>query len=331
MAKVETLRRFVRPKLRPVLKLSVEDIDAFIKANTPEAYFVFVTPEIAEALMERMGPNRGFSDARCDKLVRDQLDDNFETTNQGIGIDVEGKVFDGQHRLVAITRSGMSQVLLVVIGLSVEAQSVIDGSKPRTFADEQAMKGEPRPGLVAASVQWLYNIKASRPDTEKDASGQRIRFDAATRSELSALLDKHPGIRESCETAIKCRLSRQKEREDRRFLRNEVKDLLPPGLLVAVHYVGSQLQKDRDAADLFLERLTKFPNRIGSESKDDAAYVWAKHLYDKRIHKNNERTGRSVKAVGTIHAWRLFRDGKKLKTWQDVSYSSFGGLNYDLL
>ena len=314
-----------KPPLQPILQIEPEDLKEFVRGwERPQSFFVEMTPELAQAALNIMGPNRKLSETRCDKFTRDGLNGDFIITNIGVGFNVRGETFDALHRLTAIVRTGLTQIMLIVVGLPVEAQGVIDNDN-RTFADELHMNGEHHGALMSASLQWLYNFKISQPDQEKKPGEQKMRLQAATRSELRELLERHPSIRECCVASESIRSKVRRERIKQGFLRSEVFDLLPPSLNTAMFYVGSVLQKSPEDAKVFMEKIIRFPD---GSALDEAPHAWAKYLYDKKT--SNGRAGRMTKATGTIRAWNLFKNGTPVikGKWQEVRFAAFQGLDY---
>jgi hypothetical protein len=68
-------------------------------------------------------------------------------TSATIGIDNNGRLRDGHHRLLAVIKSGVPQHFLVARGLSPDSFSVIETGAPRSFTDS-AKYGESR-------LSWL--------------------------------------------------------------------------------------------------------------------------------------------------------------------------------
>jgi hypothetical protein len=66
----------------------------------------------------------------------DRLQNNaFETTHQGIAISDTGKLLDGQHRLMAIVKSGIPAVMSVSLGLTDKSFQAMDCGIPRRISD----------------------------------------------------------------------------------------------------------------------------------------------------------------------------------------------------
>jgi len=99
--------------------------------------FELATRELVDSLIERIAPDqRPIRTTACDRYARDMAAGNWIPTNQGIGIDSTGAVFDGQHRLYALRQAGYPPVeLLIVRGLDPSCRIVVDGGVKRSFRD----------------------------------------------------------------------------------------------------------------------------------------------------------------------------------------------------
>lgn len=105
-------------------------------SNTPKCEIVTATQEVVELLLATNTGNRQIRPSHR-QYLRGVIDDgSYVLTNQGIGVDVDGVLIDGQHRLGAIALAGFPPVqLLIVYGLPRAARSAIDLGVKRTMGD----------------------------------------------------------------------------------------------------------------------------------------------------------------------------------------------------
>jgi hypothetical protein len=104
--------------------------------NTPTAQIKTATRQLVDSLLEMNTNNRAVKKTVVECYKQDIADGRWYLTNQGIGVDINGALLDGQHRLIAIKESGYPPVpLLIVSGLQVEAQSAIDQHAKRSVRD----------------------------------------------------------------------------------------------------------------------------------------------------------------------------------------------------
>lgn len=95
-----------------------------------------ITPEIAkEYLGHNIGRNRTIHTKVANKYARDMVNGSFATTHQGIAFDTNGKLIDGQHRLVAVMISGKPMTCLVTRGVDAKAMAFIDRGTSRSVRD----------------------------------------------------------------------------------------------------------------------------------------------------------------------------------------------------
>ena len=105
----------------------------------------------------------------------------WQFTNQGIGITASGWLTDGQHRLYAIREAGYPPAeLLIVTGLSDDAQSDVDRHAKRSSADViRLILNRTVSNQAVAAVKVILSVKTDG-DRFVMASGGRIsEFDLA--------------------------------------------------------------------------------------------------------------------------------------------------------
>lgn len=96
---------------------------------------VLITPQIAAKLLRDKGPNRGLSEATVQVYVHALKSGNFTLTPGGISLGIDGRLRDGQHRMEAIVRSGISARFMVHTKCSESELANIDQGRSRSVAD----------------------------------------------------------------------------------------------------------------------------------------------------------------------------------------------------
>lgn len=137
--------------LERVTKLEAE-------AQMPQVSIERITPERAAALLETMAPNRRISDRHVAKLRRDMDNGRWFITSQGIGIDTNGQLFDGQHRLWAILQHGSPVDMVVVRGIDPAAMMATDENRKRTFPDDLRIRGEEDYTVSASMARLVLKV-----------------------------------------------------------------------------------------------------------------------------------------------------------------------------
>ena len=102
---------------------------------------VYITPEQADNWLKHTNTrNRNASNATVDAYARDMREGSWELTSQGISFYENNVLADGQHRLMAIVRSGKTIPMLVTTGLPQSAINGIDQHKIRRVNDVLTLK-----------------------------------------------------------------------------------------------------------------------------------------------------------------------------------------------
>jgi hypothetical protein len=119
--------------------------------------FVDVTPEVAEKLLAGNSDNRPLRPSHVRRLADAMKRGQWKTTHQGILLDRDGNVADGQHRLHAIVESKISAVMRVehFDGKLQDVFDVLDRGRPRGSADDLALVGVHDAKAVSSVVRCL--------------------------------------------------------------------------------------------------------------------------------------------------------------------------------
>lgn len=132
------------------------------------AEFINVTPEIAQEWLENYNKhNRRLRLRLVDKYARDMSNGKWILTSDTISFDWDGILLDGQNRLSAIVKSGLTLSFLVVRGLDPRSRMVIDIGAPRRPVDILTLLGWKTNGSLVAIVRSVmngHNSRASIPE-----------------------------------------------------------------------------------------------------------------------------------------------------------------------
>jgi len=116
------------------------------KKRTQYGEFVFVTPDMAEELLRYNPDNRNISAQTVAAYKRDVEHDRWVPSHEGIGINLSGNMFDGQHRGLAIVEANKGWPLWIVFNVLDEAKFVADSGKKRPTAERIQMVVDPSLG-----------------------------------------------------------------------------------------------------------------------------------------------------------------------------------------
>ena len=100
-----------------------------------------ITPEIAKEWLKQNTKNRSVSQQKVNAYAADMESGNWHTHHQGIAFYVDGSVADGQHRLFAIIKSGVSVCMMVTFDVPQEAAIGIDVHRARKTDDVLRITG----------------------------------------------------------------------------------------------------------------------------------------------------------------------------------------------
>lgn len=128
---------------------------------------LLITPEVASRLLEQNTGNfRGMKPNLRDRYAKAMSAGQwYERNGESIKIGKDNIVQDGQHRLHAIVKSGVSLLCLIVYDLEPEAAMTQDTGNPRAVADWVRHTGVKNANAVSAIArmccvhnagQWTY-------------------------------------------------------------------------------------------------------------------------------------------------------------------------------
>lgn len=143
-----------------------------------------ITPERAAKLLANNPNNRRVLKSRVADMAADMKAGRWRETHQGLALNCDGSLKDGQHRLAAVVASGCKQWFWVARGVDGHAMEVIDTHKSRSIADAMRISGhEVDKNDVACARAMMVNV---RHDSNFIAKGVR-----PTRLDVMAFLETH--------------------------------------------------------------------------------------------------------------------------------------------
>lgn len=121
----------------------------------PLVYAQTITPETARQYLELNTSNRSIRPMHVAALVRDMKAGRFMQNGDPIRFFDDGTLADGQHRLTALAKAGMTFPFVIVTGLSREAMQTIDGGMKRTHGDRLAITGAKNAKNISAALSVM--------------------------------------------------------------------------------------------------------------------------------------------------------------------------------
>jgi len=108
-----------------------------------EVSMVKITPELAESWLSKNAEfQRKLRPSIVDRYARDMERGEWVSTHQGIAFDCNGRLIDGQHRLAAIVKSGMTIEMPVARNTAARAYDHVDLGFSRKTSDVLKAQGE---------------------------------------------------------------------------------------------------------------------------------------------------------------------------------------------
>lgn len=130
-----------------------------------------MTPEWASSILaSQNNQNRRIRPNAVKKIAAAITSGDWKVTHQGIAIDRNGQLQDGQHRLNAIVAAGISVDVLLTTGCDPSSFDVLDCGVNRTAADALFLSGAQLAPKSAAGLKYylLYKRDSSRVWTNID-------------------------------------------------------------------------------------------------------------------------------------------------------------------
>lgn len=102
-----------------------------------------VTPSIASEILKNNNGNRNIRRSVVEHYAKEMKNGSWQLTHQGVAISVDGELLDGQHRLSAVVKSGVSVKMLVTRGCEREQFRMMDVGLSRNAEDTVGVKRTP--------------------------------------------------------------------------------------------------------------------------------------------------------------------------------------------
>lgn len=156
-----------------------------------------ITPQKAKQMLAVNHVNRRLIDSSVERLqgviARGEW---MEDSTDGIGLDVDGGVVNGQHRLTAIAEGEVNVRALVVRNVRPEVIKVIDQGLPRNLAQILQMTGKYEYASdLAGAIQWLWRVYTDGEKTQTVAAKPSI-------PQLLEFFSQHPHLVDSVRVAV---------------------------------------------------------------------------------------------------------------------------------
>ncbi|AUH68485.1 hypothetical protein [Gordonia sp. YC-JH1] len=263
-------------------------------SNVPNVSIETITPEIAERYLTKNTHNRNVREVRVNAYAADMENGDWKWNGEAIKFAEDGTLLDGQHRLHAIVRSGITVQMLVIRDLPKSTQHTMDTGANRKFSDVLKLRGEEHYVGLAAAVRGVYLWNQG---FRTFGGGSRS---SVSNSVLLHELDRNPWLRDV--VPLLTRVSHNA--------------FLPIQVSAAIFHACSNIEPD-DATDFF-EKLSHGID----QNVDQPIFTLAKLLQKNRSNTTGKLSSTYLAAV-TVKSWNAYRAG------ETVGYLRFvpGGRN----
>lgn len=122
--------------------------------NNLRSVYIDMTPELAQKYLDTQVRNRSLNQRWVTALTNAIKRGEWILDGNSIKMDENGHLIDGQHRLEAVVRSGITVPMEVKSGFKPEAIFVMDAFvRPRTVGDVLSLNGVKNANAVASGIQ----------------------------------------------------------------------------------------------------------------------------------------------------------------------------------
>lgn len=124
-----------------------------------KAYFAWIDPDSAQALLDNQYRNRPLNRRTRDKIADDIFGGDFPITGESIIIAENGQLVDGQTRLSACVKAGKRICVLIAEGVSIAAIEKIDTGVCRSIGNRLHIDaGLENANNLGCISLWIYKI-----------------------------------------------------------------------------------------------------------------------------------------------------------------------------
>lgn len=246
-----------------------------------------ITPALAESLIGRNERNRIVRVPRVETLALAMTRGEWRFNGDSISIGTDGLLKDGQHRLHACLKSGVSFLAFVVL-VEPEAQMTMDVGFKRQWGDELRMRGEKYYSDVAATCVLLWNWEQRGWPSAQNTTVP------ATFKQLDDLLERRPSLRDSVARTAK----------------KSMRVWGTPSFLAAHHYIF--VQAEPEDGEIFFRRLENGSDEEGQGLPEgDPIHTLRERLIVEKAGKRGQLHAR-LRSFWFHRAFKAWINGERL-------------------
>ena len=135
---------------------------------------VYITPQVAKNYLSYNTQNRKESPRNVLFLVEQMKKGLFLENGESIVFDNNNKLLDGQHRLMAIAKAGLSFHIPVVRGVMKNTMATYDTGKNRSSIDVLGLNGFKNCGTLSSFVKLIYKYEIKQSKSKHTNGYNRV-------------------------------------------------------------------------------------------------------------------------------------------------------------
>lgn len=254
-----------------------------------------VTPEMAKEFLSRsIDRQRAVREKHVSALSTALASKDWVFAGDPMRFDVDGVFMDGQHRAMAIVRSGVTVPCVIMRGLPKEAFRVIDMGAKRTPADILKIDGYDYCTGIAAAIRGILALRGVEAGA---IAGTNVAKTVMTNAALLSCAEEYGDALEDLTRLMTSKPARQ--------------ICCPTGMFTALHFMF--MEKSAPSATAFFNTLI-----MGDEfefGRNDPIYQLRNALISNRTSKHKKRPIHYVVAIA-IKAWNLYMERRDVNMLQ---------------
>ena len=160
-----------------------------IRFDKEGVHIVVLTPKLVDYLLSLNTHNRAVRSGVVSRYTNEIQKNHWRRSNQGIGVDINGVLTDGQHRLLAAKAAGYAPIKIELsTGLDEDVQAVVDTHAKRSQTDVVRLlldRTVTNSMVAAINAMFIY---------EGEHTVGRAMSRAPTHRELAEFLTEHSDL-----------------------------------------------------------------------------------------------------------------------------------------
>ena len=118
-----------------------------------------ITPQKAVELLANNGVNRRLDNRLVERYAAAMRRGDWKVNGETIKVGKDGRLLDGQHRLNAVVKSGLSVPIMAAFDVDPDSFDTIDTGKMRSGTDTMHILGYKYAPIMASMARWYLIIQ----------------------------------------------------------------------------------------------------------------------------------------------------------------------------